>query len=438
MKTFQYPNGFRMVYEKPNTNIPLTSIIVFVKLGSIYETDGIRGVSHFIEHMCFKGTKRHPNSKVISHNYDRTGAFFNAYTDKEYTNYEIKCDEKHFESSIQMLSDMIMNSQFNKKEFEKEHQVIIEENITSQDDPEEIVTNNSEAILYEGTPYQFEIDALSYHKKQFLKYEDVVNTYHSYYVPQRMVVSVVSHIPFSKIKSVLKSSFFVRTPYHNPIYYEPPVYLHPLNEVRYNLKKKSDISAIYLRISFRTCTYESTDKYALDLLSKIIGTPFSSRLFTILREDNGLTYSSESTTTHYSHSGDFSIFITLNPKKLLKNGEKKGVLPLVVDLLNDLYMNGVHQDELIRFKGYVKGKHQIDLEDSLNKCEYNGKNVLLYGENFTLFHKLYETHYHSILKKELDLVIKKYFKKSNMVFCLFGNNIPSLETIKNVVERFSG
>jgi hypothetical protein len=119
MKTFQFPNGFRFIYEKPNSDIPVTSILGFVKLGSIHERDGIRGVSHFIEHMCFKGTKRHPTSKIISRNYDRIGAYFNAYTHKEYTCYEIKCEEQYLENSIHVLSDMMMNSQFNKKEFEK-------------------------------------------------------------------------------------------------------------------------------------------------------------------------------------------------------------------------------------------------------------------------------------------------------------------------------
>lgn len=438
MKTFQYPNGFRVIYQKSNSDIPVASIIGFVKLGSIHETDGIRGVSHFIEHMCFKGTKRHPTSKIISRNYDRIGAYFNAYTEKEYTCYKIKCDEQYLEKSIQVLSDIMMNSQFDKKEFEKEHQVVIEENIKSQDDLNAIVKTNSDALLYEGSSYQFEIDTLAYHKKRLLKYEDVLNTYHNYYVPQRIVLSIVSRISFSVLKNVLKSSSFTKMLGNSSIYYEPSLYLNPQTGVKYNLKKKTDSAALYLQISFRTCSYYSDDKYVLDLLDKIVGNTSSSRLFSILREDNGLTYSCTSSTTHYAHSGDFSISIVLNPKKLLKNGEKTGVLPLVIDLLNDLCKNGVKQDEIALFKGYVKGQIQIDLEDSYNISEYNGRNFLLRGENITPFHKLYQTHYDPVSKKDVDSAIKKYFNKSNMTVCLFGNSVPSLETIKNVVERFFG
>ena len=438
MKTFQFPNGFRTIYEKPNSHIPVTSILAFVKLGSIHETEGIRGASHFIEHMCFKGTKLRPNSKIIVRNYDRIGAYFNAYTEKEYTYYEIKCDDQYFENSIQVLSDIMMNSQFNKKEFEKEHQVIIEENIKREDNHDETVHAISEAMVYEGSSYQFEIDTLAYHKPRLLKYEDVVNAYTNYYVPQRMVVSVVSKIPFSTVKSVLKSTSFMRASSETPFYYGPTLYLEPQTQVKYNVKKNSDVSAIYMRISFRTCPYQSAERYVLALLSNIIGETFSSRLFNILREENGLTYSCGSDTNHYSHSGDFTISITLHPKKLLKNGEKPGVLPLVVDLLNDLYKNGVFQDEIKLFKGYVKGQLQLEFEDSTNNCEYNGRNLILYGENFTPFHKLYQTHYYSISKRDIDSVIKKYFKKSNMSVCLFGSHIPSLETIKKGIERFFG
>ena len=362
MRIFTFPNGFRIIYEKPDSEIPLTSILAFVKLGSIYETDGIRGASHFIEHMCFKGTKRRPNSKIIIKNYDSIGAYFNAYTEKEYTCYEIKCGEEHLANSIRVLSDMMMNSVFDKTEFKKEHDVVIEENIKSQDDSEECIKENSDFLIYEGSSYQYPIDTLSYHKKSgLLKYSDVIKTYQNYYTPNNIVLSIVSHIPFSKLKSILKHTFFMKEFSHTSILSQPILYVEPQREPKYNIKRKTDISTLQLRISFRTCPNSSEDRFILNLLDTIIGTTFSSRLFVILREKNGLTYSCNSSTNYYVHSGDFSILATLNPRKLLKNGEKKGVLPLIIDLLNDLYKNGVTQEELGLFKGYTKGHHRIDM-----------------------------------------------------------------------------
>lgn len=439
MKIFTFPNGFRIIYEKPNTEIPITSILGFVKLGSIYEKEGIRGSSHFIEHMCFKGTKRRPNSKIIIKNYDRIGAYFNAYTEKEYTCYQIKCGEEHLSNSIHVLADMMMNSVFDKNEFKKENDVVIEENIKSQDDSEESIRETAESLIYAGSSYQYPIDTLAYHKKSnVLKYDDVIKTYTSYYTPNNIVLSVVSHIPFSKIKSLLKTTSFMRDLVNSSYLPQPILYLEPQTQIKYNINKRSELSAIHLSISFRTCPNTSPDKYILNLISEIVGGAFSSRLFMILRENNGLTYSSNSPTNYYSHSGDFTIFTTFNPTKILENGEKKGVLHLIIDLLNDLYRSGVTKEEVALFKGYIKGQQHINMEDSYNKCEYNGKNLMLYGEEFTSYDKLFQKCYQSISKPEIDSVIKKYFKKENMTVCLLGSGIPSLERIKRATDRFLG
>lgn len=440
MKIFTFPNGFRVIYDKPNSEIPLTSILGFVQLGSIYEKDGIRGASHFIEHMCFKGTKRRPNSEIIIKNYDRIGAHFNAYTEKEYTCYEIKCDEEHLANCIHVLSDMMLNSVFNKTEFTKEHNVVIEENIKSQDNLDECIQENSEFLIYEGSPHKYPIDTLSYHKKSnVLKYSDVVKTYNDYYTPNNMVLSIVSHISFSKIKSILKNTEFMKqVPEKSLFFSRPPLYVEPQTQIKYDLKRRPDSSALHLRISFRTCSTSSSDRFALNLLSNIVGNTFSSRLFMILRENNGLTYSCDSSTKYYLHSGDFSISATLNPQKILENGEKKGVLPLILDLLNDLYKNGVNKEEMTLFKGYIKGQHHIEMEDSYNKCEYNGQKLLLTGEDFTPYEKIIQKNYLPISKTDVHSIIQKYFKKTNMTVCLLGPGIPSLERIKRTVERFLG
>jgi predicted Zn-dependent peptidase len=317
--------------------------------------------------------------------------------------------------------------------------VIIEENIKSQDDSENMIHDNSEYELYNGSSYEHPIDTLDYHKKpNSLNYADVIKTYRDYYQPERMVLSVVSHVPFHKVKTILKTSSFMKASKEHPTYSQPKLFLEPQTEIKYNIQRKPDISALHLCVSFRTCPNESNDTYILDLLNEIVGSSFSSRLFTILREDNGLTYSSSSSTNYYPHSGDFSINVTLNPEKIFENGKKKGVFPLIIDLLNDLLKNGVTKEEIVLFKGYVKGQHHIEMEDSYNKCEYNGTNLLLYGEQFTPFEKIFETHYKHISKPDIDSIIKKYFKKANMVVCLLASRIPSLEKIKRHTERFLG
>ena len=437
MKTYTFPNGFRILHEKPKTDIPLTSISCFVKLGSIYEPEKIKGASHFIEHMCFKGTKKMPHSSFISHHYDGIGAYFNAYTEKEYTCYQIKCGEERMKDTLHILGDMMMNSIFKKEEFTKEYKVIVEENIKSEDNMEILIVERIESLLYSGTPYALPIDTLSYHKKP-MKYENVIQIYRHFYRPENMVLSIVSHIPFSTIKSIVESSFFMikrDVPTRIP---ESFVYIEPQPDVKCNIYKKPNLTATYLHISFRTCPYENPDRYSLYLLSQIIGGTFSSRLFSLLREENGLTYSSDSEVVFYKHSGHFSIKMILNPQKILKNGEKKGVLPLVIGLLNDLYKNGVKKEEIDLIKGYIKGQFTIKMEDSLHQTEYNGKNVLLYESEFTPYTKIFEKHYKSIKKVGIDAVIKKYLKKSNMSVCVLGTAVPSLDVLTLHCSEYIG
>jgi predicted Zn-dependent peptidase len=134
-ETYSWPNGFRVIYEKSHVSVNDTHIQVFCDVGSAYETDNLRGASHFIEHMCFKGTHKVPTTKELMVNYDRIGAYFNAYTEKRYTCYVLRCDDEYIENSLVIMSEMILNSRFDKKEFVKEQRVVVEENIRDSDDP---------------------------------------------------------------------------------------------------------------------------------------------------------------------------------------------------------------------------------------------------------------------------------------------------------------
>lgn len=436
MKTFQFPNGFRTIYEKPKTNISITSILGFVKLGSIYEPSHLKGASHFIEHLCFNGTKHHSLSSIINY-YDSIGAYFNAYTEKEYTCYEIKCPNEHVKNSLIILSDILLNSSFKKEEFLKEHKVVIEENMKEEDNMENIITEKTKYLLYEQSPYSTPVDTLDYHKKK-MKYEELVQFYHDFYKPHNMVLSIVSLLPFSNIKSFLQNSYFMKEHNHLFIPIYPTIFIAPQSEMKCKIYKKTNLTVSYLCISFRTCPYEHPDRYIVDLLCKMIGGRFSNLLYSFLRTENGLTYSSNSEVTFYKHNGDLSIYVTFDSTKLLKNGEKKGVLPLIITLLNHLYKNGVSKEDFNVIKGYIKGQFLLDSEDSFDQCSYNGQNVLLYKDDFTPYNKIYPTHYYPIKKKNVDSIIQKYFKKTNMVCCLLGSNVPSLSVFKRECNEFVG
>ena len=436
IETFVYPNGFRIVYEKSLNRLPICAIQVFCDVGSAYETDDIRGVSHFIEHMCFKGTKKMPKTKDILIHFDKIGADFNAYTEKRYTCYTLNCHNDNMENSITILSDMLLNSIFKKSEFKKEEQVVIEENMRDSDDPEDIINENADRLLYEGSSYANPIDTLDYHKKLF-NYEDIIEYYKTFYIPSRMIISVVSSISFAKIKKFIEKTQFLKYRTDEHVYlsnnYQIQPIIVPQNDIKYNLHVIKNINTTHLFICFRTM---KIDKYKLNILKTILSSSFNSRLFMLLREENGLTYSSDIYTNYNGENGDFIIYAETNNKKIMKNGNKKGVLPLLIDMINELFIKGIHTDELKIAKGFLKGSMTINMEKNEELATHNGLyNMLHPGEEVISYTKLYDNFYKKYTVNEINDVIKNLFVKTKMCVCMAGDNLPSLKQIKNECEK---
>jgi len=433
-----FENGFRIVHETPHSKLPITSIQLFCDFGSVNEKDGVRGAAHFIEHMCFKGTRKIPDGKEIFINYDKIGAYFNANTERSHTRYIIVCEDDYVNNCIYILSDMLMNSTFNKKEFEKERKVVVEENIRNEDDASDIININMNKILYNGSSYADEIDRLSFHTAKTLKYQDVFEMYKMFYVPNRMVLSIVSNISFQKINEALQRTYFMKTPKicnFNYNKYQKITLFSNQDEIEYNIQSKKGLTTLHLSIGFRTCPYNSEDKYILNLISNIIGGTSSSRLFTMLRQDNGLTYRSHCYTKYYEHLGDLTIEIETDYHKILKDGNKKGIIPLIIGMLNDLIKKGVSQSELVNTKSNLKGSIALELQNIETSTFHNGLDALMGNENQISYIDLYDKCYSSITKTQLNDVIHKYFTKENMVVCLLGEHVPTIEKVKEECEK---
>ena len=450
IEKYTFKNGFRVIYEKPINKLPISSIQCFVNLGSIHETNSNRGSSHLIEHMVFKGTKQYKHSIDIFLNYDNVGAYENAYTDKQLTCYTIKTQDDYIDNCIYVLSDMLLNSTFNKNEFEKEKNVVIEENIKDEDDVENLINNMSDKLLYNNTVLEYPIDNISYHKKGSLLHNDIVNIYKQHYIPKNFVLSVVSNVSLKKILLLLKNTFFVKheigltkyiyhtqTNYNSKNYINTEEILSPLKHVensgiQYSFQKKNGLNTTHIIIGFKTCSqYNIKDKYILKLLKNILAGPFSARLFMLLREKNGLTYNSYVNTNFYKYSGDFEFYIEVDKSKVIINNKNDGVLPLIIKLLNDLIKNGIKKDELNNIKQFLKGKLTLKLENNDVLCSHNGENYLFNQEECSYL-QIYEKYYKNITKKMVDDIIKKYFTKQNMVVSIISEELPAINIVKNI------
>lgn len=437
--THTFHNGFRLIYEKPRNSISTSAIQLFCKVGSAMETDENRGISHFIEHMVFKGTKKMPQSKEISNTYDEIGAYFNATTEKAYTNYIVNCQDEYVKNCILVLGDMLMNSVFDRKEFEKEKKVVVEETIILEDSNSDIISDIYDASVYKGSSYEYPIDVFSYHKPGSLDYDTAIQFYKTFYRPINMVLSVVSHISFSRFIDILNHSDFTKLRHNESFIHcpNPALSYLPQNEPQYIIKQRKGANTMHLIVGFRTCSQYSPDKYALNMLENILGGYMSARLFTVLREENGLTYTSYANSRYYSILGDFSIGAETDPAKLLVNkGVGKGVLPLIMDIIADLQKNGVSKKELQTSKSNLKGSIAIDQSIS-GACFYNGSKLILYddGTPVVSYYDRFDNYYKHITQRDINDVIQKYLKKMNMTVCILGEHVPSLKTIKSICNK---
>ena len=445
VKTITFPNGCRLVYENPHTSFRNTTIEILCKVGSVNEGNGIYGASHFIEHMCFKGTKKIPQAKTITENYDKIGAYFNASTFKEHTSYYVKCFDDYVENSLHVLSDMILNSLFKKSEYEKERKVVKEESIRLADNGESIIDDTMDSIIYKGTSYAQPVDTLAYHTSPSnpLLHEDALAMYKSFYRPGNIVISIVSNLSFQTIVRMIKTSYFMKPakPFCTSDHawkYRIDSFVEPQSEIQYSITRKPGISTAYVQIGFRTCSYYSPDIYALDILETILGAGMSSRMFVLLREQNGLTYRSGAASNQYGSMGSFVFYAETDPRKMLEHDDKLGVLPLLVNMIRDLCKHGITQKELNDAKTQLQGSYARYLENMSHICSYNAFRVAFINADESSIvpaKDFYSTYYAKITRSQVNNMIQKYFKKSNAAICILGDYVFPRKTISNICHH---
>jgi len=447
VNVYTFPNGFRVVYESPSTHLETTHLNLYCRAGSAFEPEGLRGVSHFIEHMCFKGTRDLPTSMDILTEYDKIGADLTAYTEKQYTCYETRYHRKYTKRCIDVLSDMLLNSTFDRDEYAKEMAVVIEENARNTTDYEEMARDAVNASLYRGSVYAHPVDSMKFHKTPDVwAYTDVVEFYRRYYVPNNMLMSVVSSVPFRTILRYVRESYFVKsTSRELPVLNAVP--RKSQQGVALTVRRIPHIRMCYITVGIRTC---SEDRHVLYLLKAILGGGMSSRLFSVLREQNGLTYSSDVDTHYYEDSGDMTFETETDTERLLVNTlskrrtrkagirkppkPKKGVLPILMDILSDLVNRGVLQKEVDQAKKYLEGKRQLDVEDSTVQVEHNGESVFLHNQETVVpYDQVFRRHIRPITRANINAAIRKYFVEDNISVSIVGGNLPSDDVLRRMV-----
>ena len=337
------PNGLRLLTASM-PGMRSASIAFFFKCGSRYEQDRIAGVSHFIEHMLFKGTKNYPTARLISEAIEGVGGMFNGSTGKEITSYTARVPGEELEAVMTVLADMLRYSLFDPAEIEKERNVIIEELSATRDDPQEWVNLLVDEAMWPALPLGRD-DAGTIESVTGLQRQDMLAYLETHYSPNALVISVAGNVDHQQVVQLVKRLFENWEQRVVPSYAEslPPQNVTPLRLIQ------KDTEQTNVCLATLGTAYASPDYYPLLLINALLGDGMSSRLFQSIREEQGLAYDIGSYINSYAETGSLVVSAGVDPS------QTEGVIRAIIAELKRLCEVPVPADELRRTKAYVRG-----------------------------------------------------------------------------------
>lgn len=358
-------NGIRVVLETIPT-VRSATIGVWIGTGSRYETEATNGISHFIEHMLFKGTATR-SAREIAEAFDKVGGQVNAFTSKEYTCLYAKVLDEHASYAVDILADMLFNSVFDPEELNREKQVIYEEIKMYEDTPDDRVHDLLSEATYGHHPLGFPILGTEATLSEFdaAKLREYIATH---YLPEEIVVSIAGNVDekiIPMIDQVFRSYQAQRTTLPDV---QPEFFTGKIG-------RKKETEQAHLCLGFKGLPVGNDDLYRLTVMNNILGGSMSSRLFQEVREERGLAYSIFSFHTAYKDSGLLTIYGGTGADQLQK------LYDTIFITLDELVKNGVTENELINSKEQLKGNMMLSLESTSSRMSRNAKNELLLGKH---------------------------------------------------------
>ena len=393
---------------EPYIGTEAVTVLVLFKVGSRYESKNINGVSHFIEHMMFKGTGKRPNTQLITRELDGLGAEYNAFTAKDHTGYYIKINSEHKEVALDMLFDMLFNSKFDEKELNRERKVILEEIHMYKDNPMMHIEDMFEQTLFGDCPLGWSIagDPESMEKIDRAKMLAYRN---AYYLPQNMVIGIAGKIDDSVMRMVEK--YFGSLPKSAKKIAEIKKTAFMSGAPRVAVEYK-DSEQVQLALGFPAYSWWDKRLPALRVMTNILGGTMSSRLFIAVRERKGLAYSVRAETDHYEDIGVLTIRAGLDKTRL------ELAMKTILDELKKMAKDGVTAAELRRAKENIRGRIILSLEDSEALAAWYAKEELDKHEIKTPAEKLKEIA--SVTSAEVKAVAADIIKNNKAALAIIG------------------
>ena len=361
------PNGLRLI-TAPMPQARSVAISLYVGAGSRYEKREAAGVSHFVEHLCFKGTAKRPTAQLISEAIDGVGGILNAATDREYTVFYAKVARPHLDVALDVLCDLVQTPLFDATELEKERKVVLEELAAVADSPGQQADLLLDELLWPAQPLGWDI-AGTKESIEGLTRDVVVDYVRRQYVPNNMVIAVAGNVSEDEVAALLAPTLGAAVA-GTPEAWSPAQngVQAPGCALRFKRTEQTHIA-----LGLHGLPLDHPDRYALDLLSVLFGESMSSRLFLELRERLGLCYDVHSYVTHFLDAGSFGVYAAVDPA----NGHKAvGALMLELRRLTE----GIPEGELHKAKELAKGRMLLRLEDTRAVSGWLGGQEILTGE----------------------------------------------------------
>ena len=414
--TYKLENGQTVVIEQVKNN-PIVTIDTWIKTGSINEDDSNSGISHFLEHLFFKGTENHPTGdfdKIL----ESKGAITNAATSKDFTHYYITISSKYLDEALALHADMLLHPQIPRKEMEKERKVVLEEIAKDANTPSSICYDNLNTLMYTTHPYKRKVIGSAKVVENATR-ENVLDYYKKYYTPSNMTTLVIGDVEPENVLKLIKENF--NTPAKKTIL---PTY----KKEKFLTSQKRNISymptqAGYMMIGFRSADISSNDTYALDVLSTILGDGQSSKLYQVVKEQKQLV---NSISAYNSTMRDDGLFV-INSTFIPQNSQK--VENAIFTEINKIKEFGISDEDLKIAKKIIESDTYYSRESVSNIAKELGYIITLTGS--IDYYNDYLNKISKVTAADVKRVANKYLLKNNCAVSLVLPENQNISIEKN-------
>lgn len=407
IKTSKLDSGITFIHEYM-PDVETVSMKILTKTGSRNETVDNNGISHFLEHMAFKGTTNR-TAKQIAYDFESIGANFNAYTSKESTAYYSKVLKEYVEKSLDILVDMFENSTFDSIELEKERGVILQELAMTRDTPDDIIFDYYYSAAFHNQPYGRSIIGTEENIKKFQP-NDFIKYMDEHYIAENVIFSVAGNVEFEKMADLANNYFKKYRNTNSPV----------LERASYDggfFKKEKDLEQVQCILGFEGISCNDENRFVMSIMNHILGAGMSSRLFQEVRENKGLCYSIYSFNDATFETGSFQIYTAIEPKKV-----NDAIDAIILELKK--MVDTVNIDELERAKVKLKSSILMSLENTNVRATTNATNLVFHGKVETPKEIIDNINAASI--EDIKILIKKIINTKPSL-ALYGNVKNSYE-----------